>query len=974
MQKALLFLVALFLLVSCDALKLKDRGGEGDACFTDNTCKEPYECIDGTCVKKTHNDEDALAETDDEMVVGDDEGEDDQSDQTDDVTENATDEDLVSDDDSSDDLSDQTGQSDQSDPSDVDDTVIVTDDAAGLDDDVIPVDDTVTPDDDTTDVTPIDDTEVADDTAPIDDDIVEIDDGTPTDDAAIPDDDAPEIRTFTCAAKPAHTDWNSVSDYEQIWNGAAWEPADDPTTEYNPTADTASCRYKCEAGYYWNGSYCVNNKVICTGQTLCYDNTTTMTCPSWNAVFTGQDAQYLVQCEPRNYSIEGAPNNDVVVDNRTELMWQRTFLPTYDGCTAGTPTGTKCTWQEAVNHCDKLIYGGYNDWRLPTRKELATLPDYGKSNPAIDTAIFPATQSSYYWSSSVKEGVSASAWFVYFYHGYIDTTAKTNPYDVRCVRGGILPDSGAFTEATVGGKIIVTDAATGLQWTKEYLSSMDWQAALNHCETLNYGDATDWRLPNINELAMLVDDTASGPASAFPGIAAAIFWSSSTGHYANDDAWYVNFDTGLISYDAKTAARSAICVRSPVDECMKWNNPCNDTGDTAGACTDTATGYTCECTDYYFEFFNGSCRDIDECMSIQFCNYNGDTLATCTNTSPGYDCGCSEGFEISYTTYPATPEYPTCVALPPPTGVLCTGQTLCYNATEEMTCPAEGNAFYGQDAQYALLGECVPRDYTVSGTAGNDIVTDNVTGLIWQRTLPATYAGCTGGAPTGANCTWQQSVDYCNGLNYGGQVDWRLPTMKELATLVDYGEFSPAIDETIFPATPADGLFWSSSEYINNTSNAWYAYLYNGDVGSDAKSSSYLYYARCVRGDPVPESVFAESTVSGKVIVTDSTTGLIWTKEYASMDKDWENALYYCESLDYAGYTDWRLPDLAELRSLIDCSGYNPASGFPEMPSQYFWSSSSCVFSASKAWVVSFNSGSILRPDKTIAYNARCVR
>ncbi|GEM_PF-1089704 len=67
-------------------------------------------------------------------------------------------------------------------------------------------------------------------------------------------------KNYTCAGKPSTgTLWNTVSSYVQTWNGSAWIPVDDPTTEYSTTASTSSCRYKCDTanGYSWNGSSCV---------------------------------------------------------------------------------------------------------------------------------------------------------------------------------------------------------------------------------------------------------------------------------------------------------------------------------------------------------------------------------------------------------------------------------------------------------------------------------------------------------------------------------------------------------------------------------------------------------------------------------------------------------------------------------------------------------------------------------------------
>jgi len=87
-----------------------------------------------------------------------------------------------------------------------------------------------------------------------------------------------------------------------------------------------------------------------------------------------------------------------------------------------------------------------------------------------------------------------------------------------------------------------------------------------------------------------------------------------------------------------------------------------------------------------------------------------------------------------------------------------TGQTQSYTDT------------FGEDSDYT----CNPHSYT---DLGNGIVRDNVTELEWQQTTaPGTY-------------TWEQALDYVAGMNSGsgtyGFTDWRLPTIKELSTLVD---------------------------------------------------------------------------------------------------------------------------------------------------------------------------------------------
>lgn len=301
--------------------------------------------------------------------------------------------------------------------------------------------------------------------------------------------------------------------------------------------------------------------------------------------------------------------------------------------------------------------------------------------------------------------------------------------------------------------------------------------------------------------------------------------------------------------------------------------------------------------------------------------------------------------------------------------VQCTGQTKCYNDTEEISCPVFGD-FYGQDAQY--LDKCDPRSYTISGTSLQEIVTDNNTGLQWQRTLPATYAGCTVGEPAGSRCKWEEAVNYCETLNYGGYEDWRLPEINELETLPDYGKQSPSIDINVFPSTQSD-FYWSKNENVNKLTEGWVTSFEYGWGYLRNKTSAY--YARCVRGDILSLSSFEESTVGGKAIVTDTETSLIWQKEYIS-NVTWLNALNYCETSTYAGFTDWRLPNINELKTLINHSIYNPASSFPEMPyDDSFWSSSSWLGGTYFGWTVRFDFGAIDNGfNKTDVIYARCVR
>jgi hypothetical protein len=114
-------------------------------------------------------------------------------------------------------------------------------------------------------------------------------------------------------------------------------------------------------------------------------------------------------------------NEDIAIDNITNLMWSRKTLG-------------KMAWQEAINYCKHLKLGGYSDWRLPSKEELETLIKKGSSSPTINTKVFPDTESSYYWSSTTYASYTYGAWCVNFSGGYLNSYDKSNSYYVRAVR------------------------------------------------------------------------------------------------------------------------------------------------------------------------------------------------------------------------------------------------------------------------------------------------------------------------------------------------------------------------------------------------------------------------------------------------------------------------------------------------------------------------------------------------------------
>ncbi|OGR94316.1 MAG: hypothetical protein A2016_04660 [Elusimicrobia bacterium GWF2_62_30] len=145
----------------------------------------------------------------------------------------------------------------------------------------------------------------------------------------------------------------------------------------------------------------------------------------------GEDADYNPAATHPSYTVMYISGSSVTVDNVTGLMWLTD--PTLEGLTT-------YTWENALAACAVSInmvnVAGYNNWRLPTVREMATIVDYGKNvSDAVNTAAFYNTGGANVWTSTTYAGDPTTAWLVALYDGYVGKAAKTLSYRVRCVRG-----------------------------------------------------------------------------------------------------------------------------------------------------------------------------------------------------------------------------------------------------------------------------------------------------------------------------------------------------------------------------------------------------------------------------------------------------------------------------------------------------------------------------------------------------------
>jgi hypothetical protein len=140
-------------------------------------------------------------------------------------------------------------------------------------------------------------------------------------------------------------------------------------------------------------------------------------------------AQAQAQAQARySYSAAG----DEVTDTQTGLTWRRCSEgQTWSG---GTCTGTIATYTHEQALARATSQAGTAGWRLPSVKELSSIADKTRSNPAIDTTAFPATPSDWYWSSTPYAGHSGYAWYVGFGDGSVSDDSRYYDFHVRLVR------------------------------------------------------------------------------------------------------------------------------------------------------------------------------------------------------------------------------------------------------------------------------------------------------------------------------------------------------------------------------------------------------------------------------------------------------------------------------------------------------------------------------------------------------------
>ena len=310
-----------------------------------------------------------------------------------------------------------------------------------------------------------------------------------------------------------------------------------------------------------------------------------------------------------------------------------------------------------------------------------------------------------------------------------------------------------------------------------------------------------------------------------------------------------------------------------------------------------------------------------------------------------------------------------------------TGQTHCVGQRGIIPCPDEGGLYYGQDAQYSGAAP----SYTSLVINEDNVVIDNNTSLVWQQnTADINLDGqiTTSRYPGGDYIGQLEATEYCANLNFAGYSDWRLPEIEELETIVNYGRVSAPVIHPVFDSLSE--RYWSATPDDVYTFTQYY-WTISFNYGETSNTSQYNPLIRCVRGDQTTRGAYVDNNNG---TITDRSTGLTWQQNTADTNNDgsitsehypagdekkWPDALAWCETSTFAGYSDWRLPNVRELFSLVDTTTYDPSIHYTfQCEVDSYWSATGK--DNSYVWVVNFNSGNTDQLGESNYSLLRCVR
>ena len=596
-----------------------------------------------------------------------------------------------------------------------------------------------------------------------------------------------------------------------------------------------------------------------TSQELCYDDagdlvdcTTDITCPGQDGSYTGSSygcplAPYAGRFEVDDDGtgddgffsgdpgdpLNGRPTpvDDVVKDNCTGLMWTRA-VGDFSGDGVICTSASSCPdildladWESAVAFCDNLVFAGFDDWRLPSIRELVSITNFDQ-DPAEYGVIPGSMPTAFIFYGDPAGKVSSTSRVDVFTGGFCAATPSTEVFNTvwgwqqrpgttrfgNCKRsGGVVHPVRTMLpgDAGAGGGVGVAGAEDN---EAERGGAERGGGAGPLCADDNgngNGDGARDLSDAVYELAWLFQGgpepvpfcTAAGPKDADCAV--------ENGDTNGDEARDLSDVVYLLAW---------LFQGGPVPVLKCGGPPVEEICDGLGVDEDGDGDTDCDDSD---------CIGQAGCPGPEICtgdfDEDGDGATDC------FDQDCANS--------------PDCY-VEGGTGLPDTGLRSCYTIDRRLTpCPAPGEAYYGQDGSYDT--GCGSRNRFTDN--GDGTVTDECTGLMWQKDTG------NGGNPL----SWCDALVYCEVTldGFTGHNDWRMPNIVELESLVHYGFLHPPMIDPIFEDTDgtAGVWYWTSTSKLNGgrTNGPPQTYVvefHDGSLHHVGDKDSDLWLVRAVRG------------------------------------------------------------------------------------------------------------------------------
>ena len=419
----------------------------------------------------------------------------------------------------------------------------------------------------------------------------------------------------------------------------------------------------------------------------------------------------------------------------------------------------------------------------------------------------------------------------------------------------IVSASTAFAGFDDNGDGTITDTDTGLVWEQVTFGPMTWEEALAYCDTLSLGGQDDWRLPTLKELDSITDLGVFDPAINdlyFNDTASDNYWTSTTYDGLRSSAWIMNFTYGDDGTLDKTSTAYVRAVRGGTIT-PSPSSPYTDNGN--GTITDSGTGLVWQKLTVQDELGVPLLMTWEEALSYCDTLILGEQsdwrLPTLKELDSITDLSVySPAVNTRY--FPDT-QSNNYWASTTDDGTKSKAWVMNFNSGDDGTLDKASTGY----VRAVRGGQMTPRPASRFLDNGNGTVTDRNTGLTWQKEFETAM-------------TWEEALAYCDNLDLVGREDWRLPTLKELDSIIDLAVYSPAIDTRFFPGTLSED-YWSGTTYDGDRTKAWVMNFNYGDDGTLLKTEEA--YVRAVldgeAGTPGELHHFYVSNVSGTQTVGD---------------------------------------------------------------------------------------------------------